>query len=38
MRFENRVRIGHMIEAGEAAMRFVAGRKRADLDIGLLSI
>jgi uncharacterized protein with HEPN domain len=26
------IRIHHMIDAGEAALRFVAGRQRADLD------
>ncbi len=29
---EDAVRIRHMIEAAEAAQRFVAGRKRGDLD------
>ena len=36
MHFEDRVRVGHMIEAGEAAIQFVAGRKRADLDTDLM--
>jgi uncharacterized protein with HEPN domain len=32
MQPEDRVRIGHMIEAGEHALRFAAGRNRPDLD------
>ena len=32
MRPDDRVRILHMIEAAEAALGFVAGRERADLD------
>ena len=32
MQPEDRVRILHMIEATEAALGFVAGRQRADLD------
>jgi uncharacterized protein with HEPN domain len=32
MQPEDRVRIGHMIEAGEHAVRFTAGRSRPDLD------
>jgi len=31
MRDEDRIRIGHMIEAAEDALGFVAGRTRADL-------
>lgn len=29
---EDRVRLHHMVEAGESAMQFVAGRQRVDLD------
>jgi uncharacterized protein with HEPN domain len=29
---DDRWRVGHMIEAAEAALEFVAGRSRADLD------
>ena len=29
---EDRVRLRHMVEAGESAVQFVAGRQRADLD------
>jgi uncharacterized protein with HEPN domain len=29
---EDAIRIGHMIEAAEAAQSFIAGRQRADLD------
>jgi uncharacterized protein with HEPN domain len=29
---EDRVRLHHMVEAGESAVQFVAGRQRADLD------
>ncbi len=32
MRAEDRVRVGHMVEACEAAVRFAAGRRRDDLD------
>jgi uncharacterized protein with HEPN domain len=32
MRSEDRVRVSHMIEAAEAAIRFTEGRTRADLD------
>lgn len=32
MQPEDRVRIGHMIEAAEDALRFIANRPRADLD------
>jgi uncharacterized protein with HEPN domain len=32
MRPEDRVRWQHMIDAAEDALRFVSGRKRADLD------
>lgn len=32
MRDEDRNRLNHMLEAAEAALRFVAGRKRGDLD------
>ena len=32
MRDEDRIRIGHMIEAAEDALGFVAGRTRSDLD------
>jgi hypothetical protein len=32
MRAEDRVRLQHMIDAAEAAIRFVKGRQRADLD------
>src|SRR5262249_54570579 len=32
MRADDHVRILHMIEATETALRFVAGRQRADLD------
>ncbi len=32
MRDEDRVRVRHMIESAEAALRFVAGRTRRDLD------
>jgi uncharacterized protein with HEPN domain len=32
MRAEDRIRLLHMIEAAEAALKFVAGRQRADLD------
>jgi len=32
MRAEDRVRVRHMIEACEAAIEFVAGRARTDLD------
>ena len=32
MRPDDRVRIRHMIEAAEAAQRFIANRQRADLD------
>lgn len=31
MRAEDRIRLLHMVEASQAAMRFVAGRQRADL-------
>ena len=36
MRSEDRVRLRHMIQACEAAMSFVAGRERADLDGDLM--
>jgi hypothetical protein len=29
---DDRVRLHHMVEAGESAVQFVAGRQRADLD------
>jgi uncharacterized protein with HEPN domain len=29
---EDRVRLRHMVEAGESAVQFAAGRQRADLD------
>lgn len=29
---EDKVRLHHMVEAGESAVQFVAGRQRADLD------
>jgi uncharacterized protein with HEPN domain len=32
MRAEDRTRIEHMVEAGQTALDFVAGRTRADLD------
>lgn len=32
MRADDTVRIRHMIDAAESAMRFVQGRRRADLD------
>ncbi len=32
MQDEDRIRIGHMVEAAEDALGFVAGRTRADLD------
>lgn len=32
MRDEDRIRVRHMIESAEAALRFVAGRTRPDLD------
>jgi uncharacterized protein with HEPN domain len=32
MRAEDRVRLHHMVEAGESAVQFVAGRQRGDLD------
>lgn len=32
MRAEDRVRLQHMIDAAEAAIRFVKGKQRADLD------
>lgn len=32
MRAEDRIRVRHMVEACEAAIRFVAGRQRNDLD------
>lgn len=32
MRAEDRVRLRHMIDAAESALRFVQGRNRADLD------
>ena len=32
MRDEDRVRVRHMIEAGEAVAEFISGRQRADLD------
>jgi len=31
MRAEDRIRLLHMVEASQAAMRFVSGRKRSDL-------
>lgn len=33
MRREDVIRVRHMIEAGESAMRFIAGRTRSDIDI-----
>lgn len=36
MRAEDRVRLRHMIEAGEAIADFVAGRARIDLDKDLM--
>ncbi|MCZ7664461.1 MAG: DUF86 domain-containing protein [Thermoleophilia bacterium] len=32
MRADDRIRLRHMIEAGEAMAQFLAGRSRADLD------
>ena len=32
MQREDRVRVLHMIEAGETALEFISGRQRADLD------
>ena len=32
MRAEDRVRLRHMIEVAESAMRFIAGRQRTDLE------
>jgi hypothetical protein len=32
MRPEDAIRLRHMVEAAEATQRFIAGRKRADLD------
>jgi uncharacterized protein with HEPN domain len=32
MQVEDRIRLRHMVEAAQAAMRFVSGRQRADLD------
>ncbi|MEA3276157.1 MAG: HepT-like ribonuclease domain-containing protein [Pseudomonadota bacterium] len=32
MHADDRVRVLHMIDAGEAALQFIAGRSRADLD------
>lgn len=32
MRVEDGVRIRHMIDAAESALRFISGRKRTDLD------
>lgn len=32
MRPDDRIRLHHMVEAGEAVAKFVAGRARADLD------
>ena len=32
MQDEDRIRVGHMIEAAEDALGFIAGRTRADLD------
>ena len=32
MQAEDRIRLHHMIEAAQAALRFMAGRPRADLD------
>lgn len=32
MRPEDRIRLRHMVEAAEAVTRFIAGRRRADLD------
>lgn len=32
MRAEDRVRLRHMIDAAESALRFIQGRNRADLD------
>jgi uncharacterized protein with HEPN domain len=32
LKHDDLVRVQHMIEAGESALRFVAGRKRADVD------
>lgn len=31
MRAEDRIRLLHMVEASQTAMRFVSGRKRIDL-------
>lgn len=36
MRSEDRVRVKHMIEACKAALGFVAGRERAELDANLM--
>lgn len=33
MRDEDRVRLQHMIEAAQSAIKFVSGRARADLDV-----
>lgn len=34
MKPEDQVRFEHMIEAARLALRFMAGRTRADLDVG----
>jgi hypothetical protein len=36
MRRDDEIRIRHMIEAGEACERFVAGRNRTDLESNLM--
>jgi uncharacterized protein with HEPN domain len=36
MNAEDRVRLRHMVEAADAAMGFMAGRTRADLDTDLM--
>lgn len=36
MQAEDRIRLQHMIEAAQAAQRFMAGRQRADLDLDQL--
>ncbi len=33
MRNEDRIRLRHMIDAAESAAQFIAGRRRADLDM-----
>jgi uncharacterized protein with HEPN domain len=33
MRNEDRIRLRHMIDAAESVVQFIAGRRRADLDM-----